>query len=392
MNSVDILHIFFNYLLNMRTVSVTMEPYRMGSSFTQWAERFEFFFLASKVPEGERKSHFITLGGPHIYSELRLLFPTGNLIDLPLATMIEKLKMRIDKTASGICQRISFNQRIQRVDETAEDFLLALKLQAEHCDYGSFKSIAIRDRLLAGLKDVSLKQKILGDADQSLESAEKLIQTWEAAKNSVQHLSSNAISITEVADMHKPGQPVGPAMNAILKLSKTLQEQENNRLSVKQRLGLRPNDKNQFSDSKFVGKKHFQSDRRWGHSRDFRPAGYRENQPDTRRYKDFRICDFCGIRGHIKRRCLKRKNLKKEAINLVDQMKPGPSGNQHFTELFERMRTEDTDSDDSDEGNLECMNITSINKISEPCIVYVQVEDKTLEMEVDCGSSVSVIY
>lgn len=56
------------------------------------------------------------------------------------------------------------------------------------------------------------------------------------------------------------------------------------------------------------------------------------------------------------------------------------------------MRTKDDDDDEnSDEGNLQCMYVSSINKISNPCLVQVDIEGKGLEMEVDCGASVSVI-
>lgn len=51
------------------------------------------------------------------------------------------------------------------------------------------------------------------------------------------------------------------------------------------------------------------------------------------------------------------------------------------------MRTADSE----DAGELQCMLVSSINKISNPCLVQVKVEGKYLEMEIDCGSSVSVI-
>ncbi|XP_058827088.1 uncharacterized protein LOC131687063 [Topomyia yanbarensis] len=182
-----------------------MEPFRKGTSFTHWVERLEFLFIANKIPEVDRKAHFITLVGPHVYYEIKLLFRTGSLTDVPLATIVDKLKVRLDNTASGVCQRISFNQRIQNADESAEDFLLALKLQAELCAYGGFKKTAILDRLLAGLRDVMLKQRILSEPVQSLKAAENVIQTWEAAKSHVQGLASNNFSSDLIASVSNGG-------------------------------------------------------------------------------------------------------------------------------------------------------------------------------------------
>lgn len=60
--------------------------------------------------------------------------------------------------------------------------------------------------------------------------------------------------------------------------------------------------------------------------------------------------------------------------------------------LFNRLRTDKSDSEDEDydAGELECMMVSSINKINNPCLVNTLVEGKHLTMEVDCGSSVSV--
>ncbi|XP_058453232.1 uncharacterized protein LOC131431848 [Malaya genurostris] len=325
----------------------TLEPFRKGTSFTHWVERLDFVFMANKIPEAERKAHFVTLVGPYVYSELKLLFPTGSLTDVPLNTMIERLKMRLDKTASGVCQRISFNQRIQNVDESAEDFLLALKLQAELCAYGAFKDTAIRDRLLAGLKDVMLKQRILSEADQTLESAEKIIQTWEAAKNNVKTLSSEPFSIHNVVSMASNGNTMGKAMGKLAAAynaaNNPIPQKQNSRLPVKDRLGFRPYGNPRYQ--KHFGYNRYQQKNTWKPNSNFKPADFRESF-------ETRICDFCGLKGHLKKRCFRLKNMKKEAVKLVEQMKPGTSGTstQNISDLMNRMRTEESDNDDSDEG------------------------------------------
>ncbi|XP_062557872.1 uncharacterized protein K02A2.6-like [Armigeres subalbatus] len=104
------------------------------------------------------------------------------------------------------------------------------------------------------------------------------------------------------------------------------------------------------------------------------------------------ICNYCGIKGHIRKKCFKLKNLHRDAVNLVDSYRPGPSADRHISELLERMRTrDDEEAEDSDSGNLECMMVASINKINNPCLVQVEIDGKCLKMEVDCGASVSVI-
>lgn len=62
------------------------------------------------------------------------------------------------------------------------------------------------------------------------------------------------------------------------------------------------------------------------------------------------ICDFCGSKGHIKKKCFALKNLLRGTANLVDAYQPGPSAERPVTELLERMRTVDSDDHDSDSG------------------------------------------
>ncbi|XP_062561133.1 uncharacterized protein LOC134225238 [Armigeres subalbatus] len=331
--------------------TTTIEPFRKGTSFTHWVERLEFFFLANKIAENDRKSHFITLSGSFIYSELRKLFPTGDLLEVSLAVMVEKLKARLDKTASGVCQRITFNQRVQDLDESVEDFLLALKIQAELCAYGEFKDTAIRDRLLAGLKDVALKQRILSDPDQTLETAEKIIQTWEAARSNAQTLSANiSPNFHRIAAMGN-GAPAGTALHRLAQVYnksrnyKTNYKADRNRMPVKSRLGFQPQyiDRNsgyQYRNNRY--KNNFQKPR----SVDWRRRG-------DQSVSDPRFCDFCRMQGHLKRKCYKLKNMRKDSVQLLEQMKPGTSGTNvpDVSELLNRMTTQDSEeSDDSDSG------------------------------------------
>ena len=64
-----------------QSIAAIIEPYRMGTSFTDWAARLKFLFIVNKIEDSEvKKAHFITLGGPIVYSQLKLLYPTGNFV------------------------------------------------------------------------------------------------------------------------------------------------------------------------------------------------------------------------------------------------------------------------------------------------------------------------
>lgn len=169
-------------------INTTLEPFRRGNSFGDWVERLGFFFNMNKVPVEEKRDHFITLSGPVIFRELKLLYPNSNLAEVPYDEMINKLKARLDKTESDLVQRLKFNVRVQQPDESLEDFVLSVKLQAEFCNFENFKQMAIRDRIVAGIRDKALQQRLLNEEKLTLETAEKLIATWEIARNNAKNM------------------------------------------------------------------------------------------------------------------------------------------------------------------------------------------------------------
>ena len=60
---------------------------------------------------------------------------------------------------------------MQLPGETVDSFITALYGLAEHCKYGQLQNELIHDRLLVGLRNVSLSEKLQLDRDLTLETA-----------------------------------------------------------------------------------------------------------------------------------------------------------------------------------------------------------------------------
>ena len=79
-----------------------------------------------------------------------------------------------------IYERVWFNRRNQQSRETAEEYIVALYDLVELCDYGDdIKEEMIRDRLVVGIRDSALSEKLQLDATLTLESAKKSIRQKE---------------------------------------------------------------------------------------------------------------------------------------------------------------------------------------------------------------------
>ena len=81
-----------------------------------------------------------------------------------------------------IFERAKFNRRRQEDGETVDTFITALHALAEHCDYGTLKDEMIRDRIVVGLQDSKLSEKLQLDPELSLAKAINHARQSEAVK------------------------------------------------------------------------------------------------------------------------------------------------------------------------------------------------------------------
>ncbi|XP_062538667.1 uncharacterized protein LOC134206910 [Armigeres subalbatus] len=329
------------------SVAFSLEPYRRGTSFNDWFTRLKYFFRVNKVKEEDQLAYFITMSGPVIFAEMKLLFPGGNFEHAALDDIVSKLKNRLDKTDPDLVQRYKFGTRVQNPDESTEDFILNLKLQAEFCCFENFKEVAILDRLIAGITDNNLRQRLLSEDKLNLANAEKIIATWEVARaNAGTANQPNLVHPAMVAAVaNRPNVHMGVAATRLSKVYDFVRKDQegsddresNSRGPVRSRLGFRPAERTH----------RIQGSEAWN----FRQQGgqFGRQRQWTRPDYSQMICNFCGVKGHIRKKCFKLKNLNRDAVNLVESYRPGPSADRHITELLERMRTrDDEDDDDSD--------------------------------------------
>ena len=95
----------------------------------------------------------------------------------------ERFAKHFVKQRNPIYERARFNQRAQQQGETVDAFVMALHTLSEHCEYGELRSQMIRDRLVVGLLDANLSEKLQLEADLKLESAVARARNNEAVKS-----------------------------------------------------------------------------------------------------------------------------------------------------------------------------------------------------------------
>ena len=70
-----------------------------------------------------------------------------------------------------IFERAKFSLRVQKEGESADNFITDLYTLAEHCQFGALDDELIRDRIVVGLRDKALSEKLQLESSLTLEKA-----------------------------------------------------------------------------------------------------------------------------------------------------------------------------------------------------------------------------
>ena len=150
----------------------------------KWVRRFERFQCASGLTSKDETVQVHTL----IYSmgdAADDILKSFHLTEEELktyATVKEKFDNHFIKKHNVIYERARFNQRCQEDGETFDDFVTALYGLVEHCQYGNLQGEMIRDRVVVGLRNRKLSERLQLEADLTLEKAITMARQSESVR------------------------------------------------------------------------------------------------------------------------------------------------------------------------------------------------------------------
>ena len=121
-----------------------------------------------------------------------------------------KVKDRFDghfvKKRNVIYERAKFNTRCQQKEESVDAFVTALHNLAQYCEYKELHDEMIRDRLVVGLRDAMLSEKLQLDAGLTLETALTKARQSEAVHQQQAFLRGKEEEVPVATVKHKAGQ------------------------------------------------------------------------------------------------------------------------------------------------------------------------------------------
>lgn len=102
--------------------------------------------------------------------------------------VIDKFEKFFGVRKNIIFERARFNRQNQAPGESAEEYIMALYKLAEDCNYSDMKSEMIRDRLVVGIRDMNLSERLQLHPDLK---AKKAVRQREAVKEQQKELAGS---------------------------------------------------------------------------------------------------------------------------------------------------------------------------------------------------------
>ena len=154
-------------------------------NWEKWIRRFDRFRKSSGLAEKPEPDQVNTL----IYSmgdqaeDILLSFRLSEEEAKKYSTIVENFQQYFVKRKNVIYERSKFNQRIQKLDETVDSFVTDLYRLARTCNYDDLTNEMIRDRIMAGIRDGAVVERLQMDPELTLEKAIQMTRESEMLKS-----------------------------------------------------------------------------------------------------------------------------------------------------------------------------------------------------------------
>ncbi|UYV80241.1 K02A2.6-like [Cordylochernes scorpioides] len=157
------------------------------AEYKQWMESYAIFEIASGISKKSdeiKRATLLHCLGPNVQ---RIFF---NLPDEK--ENYEQTKMALDKYFTPhknvVTERFKFRQRVQKDDESIDNYLISLRELSKSCEFGNLEADMIRDQIIEKCNNKKLKEKLLQQENLTLSKTIDIARMLEISRKEIRLL------------------------------------------------------------------------------------------------------------------------------------------------------------------------------------------------------------
>ena len=167
----------------------------MATLASLWKRKKSGASMPNGVTDAERKrAIFLSVIGPRTYKLLSSLVAPSKLGEKTYDELVVALTEHHSPAPSEIVQRFKFNSRFRHAGESVATNVAELRSIAQTCNYGTSLDEMLRDRIVCGINDDRIQQRLLSEKGLTYKKAPvELSQGLETAAKNVRELQSTKL-------------------------------------------------------------------------------------------------------------------------------------------------------------------------------------------------------
>ena len=160
----------------------------VAENWTRWYQKFMNFLIATEKSAKDDSTKIAILlnllgdEGVSIFNTFKFDDETNS---KKFDKVIDKFKEHCVPRKNVVFERYKFFSCTQLEGQTVDVYLTQLKTLASSCEFGEQEDSLIRDRIVLGLHDKSLQERLLREPQLSLQKATDFVRASEASREQI---------------------------------------------------------------------------------------------------------------------------------------------------------------------------------------------------------------
>lgn len=174
-----------------------IEGYIIGDDFNDYIERMDSLIALNAIEATEQMRFCIGFCGADLYKVIKSCIAPAKVTDTTYVDMKKKLKEYYEPKLNKTAERFKFYSRQQKENENVTDYLVEIKALSQTCEFGTYLSEALCDKVVFGVRDPKTQSALLRERDLTFDKACQVAKGFEMASQHAElmHNNENTISV-----------------------------------------------------------------------------------------------------------------------------------------------------------------------------------------------------